>query len=622
MKLNLASVSLLALALFAAPAEAQVFVPGSGGGGGGGGDITSPLGPTTAPAAAVAITDTGTAITGVTIPAGGQGLTGWLSAVHNDLTGGSFTVTASPFAPNGNTSSLSVGATTSNVALPAGAAVLVTNTGAQTAFIRLGTSNSVVATALNLPVLSGQTVEVAPGSNTWIAAIETGGVTTLRMSGGAGLFAGAGGGGSSSGGGGSVTQGTSPWVDNITQWASTNLGAPSAYGTSPGAVVVPGVNAFVTNTIAATVAQGTAANLNATVVGTGTFATQLTGATNNINNITGTISLPSLAATSTLQSNGNQKTQIVDGSGSVIGSTSNNLNVQCANCSGSGVSTADAATFTASASLFAGSGGFFQTTATSNPLTTGHQGMFQVTANRALFTNLRNASGAELGVAAAPLQVDLANTAANATAIKVTGTGGTFPVTGTFWQTTQPVSAASLPLPSGAATAANQRVTLAGTSDTSAQGVQGVTGGVEMPVVDSTVASAIASFAAPVPLPVTGVNTGGTTTNQHICGSHIFKHITTATDTQILPASGTTTIYVCDYSLSFGGTGNAYLESASSGTCGGLAQIDQAWYGLAGVNKTAANGLYSGLATPASARLCINTSAAVSVDVGVNYDQY
>lgn len=34
------------------------------------------------------------------------------------------------------------------------------------------------------------------------------------------------------------------------------------------------------------------------------------------------------------------------------------------------------------------------------------------------------------------------------------GTGATFPVSGTFWQATQPVSAASLPLPSGAATEA------------------------------------------------------------------------------------------------------------------------------------------------------------------------
>lgn len=42
-------------------------------------------------------------------------------------------------------------------------------------------------------------------------------------------------------------QGTSPWVDNITQWASGNLGAMANYGTSPGAVLVPGVNSFITN---------------------------------------------------------------------------------------------------------------------------------------------------------------------------------------------------------------------------------------------------------------------------------------------------------------------------------------------------------------------------------------
>lgn len=40
----------------------------------------------------------------------------------------------------------------------------------------------------------------------------------------------------------------------------------------------------------------------------------------NLGNITGTISLPTLAATSTKQSDGSQKSQIVDGSGNVIGS--------------------------------------------------------------------------------------------------------------------------------------------------------------------------------------------------------------------------------------------------------------------------------------------------------------
>ncbi len=45
-----------------------------------------------------------------------------------------------------------------------------------------------------------------------------------------------------------------------------------------------------------------------------------------------------------------------------------------------------------------------------------------------------------------------------------------------------PISAASLPLPTSAATAANQEVTQAGTSAASAQGVQGVTGGIALPV--------------------------------------------------------------------------------------------------------------------------------------------
>lgn len=66
---------------------------------------------------------------------------------------------------------------------------------------------------------------------------------------------GVGGGG---GGGGSVTQGTTPWVDDITQWANVALGAPSNYGTSPGAVTVPGVNAFVTNVPAVTLNAGSA----------------------------------------------------------------------------------------------------------------------------------------------------------------------------------------------------------------------------------------------------------------------------------------------------------------------------------------------------------------------------
>jgi len=67
-------------------------------------------------------------------------------------------------------------------------------------------------------------------------------------------------------------------TNNITQWNSVNLGSPSAYGTSPGAVNVIGVNAFVTNTVAVsgtvTVNQGTSpwvVSLTSTTI-TGTVA--------------------------------------------------------------------------------------------------------------------------------------------------------------------------------------------------------------------------------------------------------------------------------------------------------------------------------------------------------------
>lgn len=128
-------------------------------------------------------------------------------------------------------------------------------------------------------------------------------------------------------------------------------------------------------------------------------------------------------------------------------------------------------------------------------------------------------------------------------------------------------------------------------------------------------------------MPVVGtvtaqVSTGNAATTPHICGSHVFKHITTATDTQIVAQSGTTTIYVCDYSISFNGTGNIYLEKATSGTCGTLTQIDQAWFGVANAGKISANPYYSGLNTGASAQLCANTSAGVTIDIAVNYDQY
>lgn len=101
--------------------------------------------------------------------------------------------------------------------------------------------------------------------------------------------------------------------------------------------------------------------------------------------------LPSLAATSTKQSDGTQKTQIVDGSGNVIAATSNNLNVQCANCSGSGASAVDEASMTEGTSVFAPAGGYYKSSITA--LTTGQQGMVALTPTRSFHVTQYDSSG-------------------------------------------------------------------------------------------------------------------------------------------------------------------------------------------------------------------------------------
>lgn len=134
--------------------------------------------------------------------------------------------------------------------------------------------------------------------------------------------------------------------------------------------------------------------------------------------------------------------------------TSGNLNVQCANCSGSGASATDATAFTAGASVLAPGGGFFQTTATNNALTNGQQGMWQMTANRAGFVNLRNASGTEIGVSGTELFVGGRGTAGSAA-------GGVLSVQGV---------ASMTPVQVSQATASNLNATVVGTGTFAVQG--------------------------------------------------------------------------------------------------------------------------------------------------------
>lgn len=156
---------------------------------------------------------------------------------------GTFSASLGGFTPSASgarMTPLSVTTADSSGSLPTGAVTVVSNVGATNPMYC--NVNGVAATTSDQLISPNSWFAFTiPATVTTLHCIATGGTTTANGVGGAGLPTGAGGGG---GGGGSI--------GNITQWNSVALGSPSAYGTSPGAVNVPGVNAFITNTPAVT----------------------------------------------------------------------------------------------------------------------------------------------------------------------------------------------------------------------------------------------------------------------------------------------------------------------------------------------------------------------------------
>lgn len=388
-----------------------------------------------------------------------------------------------------------------------------------------------------------------------------------------------------------VSGGGGTQASNITQWNSVNLGSPSAYGTSPGAVTVPGVNSFVTNTVTTTGAGGTF---------------PITGATSNASSAVATSSTNVPTVSYNYGFNGATWDQLqVD--------ASKYLKVNCsAGCSASGV--ADEAAFTAGTSTYGPVGGFFQTTATSNALTNGQGGWWQMTANRAGFVNVRNSSGTELGVTANPFVTAGAGTAGSAA-------GGVLTVQGVASMTKLLVTPDSVALPAnqsvnvsqinavtplmgnGVTGTGSQRVTIA--SDNTAfavnatlqagsalvgkvgidQTTPGTTNAVQANIASGGVASgAIAS----------GAFAAGSFVNATAGDPCMFQPktnvtISTATGTVALVTGvSSKKIYICSFSYVASAADAISLAEGSGATCGTSNQA-----GVIGVatNGTQGNGL-------------------------------
>jgi hypothetical protein len=124
----------------------------------------------------------------------------------------------SPFTPLQPTVALTAGTTTSNSAITsAGTQLLVYNASSTvTAYVNLGTTSGVTATTTATPIPPGQTVPLAIGSNTYLAAITASGSAALYLTSGTGSLSsgwgGSGGAGSGLVGSNSNTlqQGTGP----------------------------------------------------------------------------------------------------------------------------------------------------------------------------------------------------------------------------------------------------------------------------------------------------------------------------------------------------------------------------------------------------------------------------
>ncbi len=145
---------------------------------------------------------------------------------------GSFSASLSGFQPTPSYASLSVGATSSRVALPSGTVVVVYNTGTNAAYVTIGGAG-VTATTSNDYVPAGGWMAFAVGSNAYLAGIETAGATTLNLSGGSGLPTGACCAASGAGGGSNASVGST----GSAVPASATLGGMSVGGTM---TAVPG----------------------------------------------------------------------------------------------------------------------------------------------------------------------------------------------------------------------------------------------------------------------------------------------------------------------------------------------------------------------------------------------
>lgn len=201
------------------------------------------------------------------------------------------------------------------------------------------------------------------------------------------------------------------------------------------------------------------------------------------------------------------------------------------------------------------------------------------------------------------------------------------PVTGTFWPYSlgQAAMAASVPV-----AIANNQSAIPVSQSGAWTGV-GVTGtfwpyALGQATMSSSVPVTIASNQSSVPVTATQQTVqSGVATNLISCDSHVFKHITSATDTLAVQGVTAKTIYVCGALGQAAGTATWFLENTASVNANCSSSNTQ----IMGVGTMAANGStgfygasWGGLKNTAGNGLCINSTGTGGVDVDIWYTQF
>jgi hypothetical protein len=126
-----------------------------------------------------------------------------------------------------------------------------------------------------------------------------------------------------------------------------------------------------------------------------------------------------------------------------------------------------------------------------------------------------------------------------------------------------------------------------------------------------------------------GANASGATGGQMRglinCDNHIFKHITTATDTMAVQGVASQTIYICGWRSRAAGIATWFLEntaSANANCSSANTQITGVATEAANTGEVAKSEFWDGLKNTSGNGLCINSTGTGGIDIDIWYTQF